>query len=515
MLSRHVKPPLFLLIFLLGLRTVEACSCGPSPTVLDEYNHADVVVVVSAVSVEKAAPDKTAPEGQMSNGENYVDGVMSTTMRVEEVFKGKLKIGAEMIFGQGGGANCIWTFNENSIGKKFLFYLKQFDDSSVWIAATCGRDSLVDLAGDDLLYLRNLNKVRDKTRISGTLRFDYEGGESLAGRKVRIVGASRTHELKTDDNGVYEIYDLPAGRYFVEPEVPKGWKVGRFWLGYSPSIDRNAKEGSLQKIPIILEAKKHAGLDITFEIDNVVRGHIYDPLGQPMNGVCVHLIPSDGTKGPYLGDCTEEGGAFAIDEIPPGGYVMIVNDDGKITATEPFGTFYYPKVTKREEATVFNIGLGDIVDNLEIYPPIEKETVTIEGVMLYSDGKPVVDEYVAFKSARKRPNKEAKKQPASNDASADNGEDEDDDEDENDARVKTDQKGRFSIKILKGSTGSLSGGMYTYVGEYENCPKLDRLIKQSKTSVPEITTAPVEIRATTNLYGVELKYAFPSCKKAR
>jgi len=87
MFSRHLKqyslPPLFILVFLLGLRTVEACSCGASPTVLDSYKWADVVVTVSVASVEKAEPEKTAPPGQMSNGENYVDGVKSTTMRVE------------------------------------------------------------------------------------------------------------------------------------------------------------------------------------------------------------------------------------------------------------------------------------------------------------------------------------------------------------------------------------------------------------------------------------------------
>lgn len=501
MLSRDLKqyslPPLFLLIFLLGLRTAEACSCGGSATVLDSYNHADVVVIVNAASVEKAEPEKTAPKGQMSNGENYVDGVKSTTMRVEQVFKGTLKVGAEMVFAQGGGADCIWTFDEEDIGKKFLFYLKRFNDSPVWVAGTCGRSSPVDHARDDLLYLNNLNKVRDKTRISGTVQFSHDVGESLAGRKVRIIGAERTYELKTDDKGVYEIYDLPAGRYFVEPEVPKGWKVGGFWLGYSPSIDRNSEEGSLQKIPIVLEAKKHAGLDIMFEIDNRIRGRIYDPLGQPMKGVCLDLIPSDGSKGAYLADCTEEDGAFNIDEIPPGSYVLIVNDDGKIASSEPFGTFYYPKVTKREEATVFNIGLGDIVENLEIYPPIARETVTIEGVMLYSDGKPVADEFVYFKSLRKQPP----------------GNDEDDDE--NDDRAKTDLQGRFSIKIVKGARGSLIGGMYTYVGEFENCPKLDRLIKQAKSQIPEITTPPVEIRATTNLYGVELKVPISVLQKGQ
>jgi len=499
MLSRHLKQcSLLIFVFLLGLRTAVACSCGSSGTVLDSYNWADVVVTVSATSVEKAEPKQTAPPGQMSNGENYVDGVKSTTMRVEEVFKGTLKVGAEMVFAQGGGADCIWTFNENNIGKKFLFYLKRFEGASVWVAGTCGRSSQVDYAGDDLLYLRNLTKVKDKTRISGTLQFRHDVGESLPGRKVRIVGTSRTYELKTDDNGVYEIYDLPPGRYFVEPEVPKGWKVSKYYLDYSPSIDRNAKEGSLTKIPILLAAKKHAGLDIMFDIENVVRGHVYDPLGQPMKDVCLDLIPSDGTKGAYLADCTEEDGAFQIDEIPPGSYVLIVNDDGKITSTEPFGAFYYPKVTKRAEATVFNIGLGDIVENLEIYPPMAKETVTIEGVMLYSDGKPVVDESVEFKSVKKQADRV-----------------DDDSEDENDARVTTNEKGRFSIKVLKGSRGSLIGSMYTYVGEFESCPKLDRLIQQSKSQMTDITTAPVEIQATTNLYGVELKFGFPWCKKAK
>ena len=498
MLFRHLKQysflPLFFLLFLLSARTAEACSCGPSPTVLDSFNHSDVVVVVSAVSVEKATPEQTAPPGRMSDGTNYVDGVMSTTMRVEQVFKGPLKVGDEMIFAQGGGADCIWTFDENSVGRKFLFYLGGSNDSTPWTAGTCGRSTIVERAGDDLLYLNNLNKVRNKTRISGTLTFRHETGESLAGRKIRIIGPKRTHELKTDKNGVYEIYDLPAGRYFVEPEIPKGWKVGSFWLNYSPSLDRNVKEGSLERIPIVVQANKHAGLDIMFEIDNAVRGHIYDPMGQPMEDVCLDLIPADGSKGEYLADCTEQDGAFEIERIPPGAYVIIVNDDGKKTSTEPFGTFYYPKALKREEATVFNIEVGDTVGNLEIYPTIELKTITVEGVLLYSDGKPVADESVAFKSIKKQ-----------------SSEKDEDEEDANDDRAKTDSKGRFSIKILHGSTGFLFGEMYAYVGQFENCPKLDNLIKQ--TDSREIKTAPVEIRATTNVYGVELKFPFPWCKK--
>jgi hypothetical protein len=472
-------------------RIANGCSCGRQATVLDAYDYADLVVVVSAVSVEKAGSDRTAPKGQMSNGENYVHGVKSTTMRVEQVFKGSLKVGDEMLLAQGGGADCIWTFDEDDIGKKFLFYLKRFKDSTVWVAGTCGRSRNIAAAGDDLLYLNNMEKLRGKTRISGTLSFDKDTEESVARRKIRIVGTGHSYETTTDENGVYEIYDVPAGRYSVEPEIPRGWKVARFWLGYSPSFAGRDDTKSLKSFPIVLADKKHAGLDIRFDVDNAVRGHIYDPLGRPMKGVCLDLVPADGTKGAYLADCSEKDGSFEIDEIPPGSYVIVVNDDGKISSLEPFGTFYYPNVTKRADATVIHIGLGDFIENLQILPPVTAETITVEGVLLYSDGKPVVGEWVSFKSA--------------------NGAKEDDD----DARAETDSKGRFSVKILKGAKGRLSGEMNTFLGEFENCPQLDRLIKKTGKSFVEMRTPALEILSETSGSGVVLKFPFPSCKKAK
>lgn len=476
---------------LFGAEAAHACSCAPRPTVLDSYEEADNVVITRVVSVEKA--EKAAPEGHMSDGENYVNGVKSTRMLVERVFKGSLKAGDEITFGQGGGANCIWTFSEQNVGQQFLFYLSSREKNpKLWHGFDCGRSSGLEGAREDLLYLSRLDKVRGRTRISGTIiKYDGGGDWGVEGRRIRISGGKKTYEVKTDRHGVYEIYDLPAGKYLIEPETPAGWKVSRYYLSTSSSFAQDREDGSGKKIPIILEEKKHASLNIRFEIDNAIRGKIHDPAGKPLKDVCIRAVLAQNSKNEYHADCTDEGGAFAITELPPGSYILAINAEGKISSSEPFKTFYYPNVFAREKATVINIGAGDYLADFNIYAPRMEETVTIEGRFLYSDGKPVVGESVQFAAAKTK------------------------DDIEGDARARTDAQGRFSIKILKGLKGELFGEMYTYIGEFENCPKLEQEIKKTGSTNAEIKTPVVEIQAESDLQNVDLKYPFPGCKKAK
>lgn len=478
-------------LLLFGARAAHACSCAARPTVLDAYEDAANVVVTRVVSVEKA--ERAAPEGQMSDGENYVDGVKSTRMLVERVFKGSLKAGDEITFGQGGGADCIWTFNEGSVGRQFLFYLNSREKNpTLWYGFVCGRSSGLEDAREDLLYLNRLDKVRGRTRIAGTIiKYENEGDWSIEGRRIRISGEKKTYEVKTDRHGVYEIYDLPAGKYLIEPETPAGWKVSQYYLSTSSSFAPERENASWQKIPIILEAKKHASLDIHFEIDNSIRGKIHDPAGKPLKDVCIRAVLAQNSKNEYHADCTNERGAFAITELPPGSYILVINAEGKLSSNEPFKTFYYPNVFARDKATVINIGAGDYLSGFNIYAPRMEETITIEGRFLYSDGKPVTGETVLFAAGKTK------------------------DDIEGSARARTDAQGRFSLKILKGLEGQLFGVMYTYTGEFENCPKLEQEIKQTGGTNAELKTPVVEILAESDLQNVDLKFPFPGCKKAK
>src|SRR5690606_31838121 len=144
------------ILVLLSFQEASACSCGPRPNVLESFERSKNVVVVKAVEVEKV------PEGVKSYA---VDGVRSTKMVVEKVYKGDLRIGDSMMFAQGGGGDCIWTFTEESVGERYLLYLDDTSDGGLWLAFACGRSIGLEAATEDLLYLDNLDAVRGKTRI--------------------------------------------------------------------------------------------------------------------------------------------------------------------------------------------------------------------------------------------------------------------------------------------------------------------------------------------------------------
>jgi hypothetical protein len=478
-------------------RTVSACSCGPRPTVLDAFETVDEVVIVRVLSVEKA---------EDTEKERYVDGVRSATMIVEKVFKGNLKIRDEIIFGQGSGANCLSTYDEKSVGDQYLYYLMRPErrsqgsylpstEPAFWYVSFCGRSRGVAAATDDLLYLENLKKVRGKTRISGTIGGGWQYPDlEVEGKKIKIIGPKKTYETKNDKNGVFEIYDLPPGKYFIEPEIPAGWKIDPSWLRYSSSVvtdDYGEPEiKSLKQVAVMLEPKKHAGVNIAFTVDNFVRGRVLGPKGRPLPDVCVYLLrPGQNEWGPS--DCTDKQGRFEISSIPTDEYVLVANQDDKPSYRRPFRRIFYPGVTERERAAVISVAPGQTIDNIDIVISKLEETIVVKGVLQYSDGNPVVDGYVKFKVTKTN------------------------DKVDGDVMEQTDSTGHFTMRILKGLTGELWSEDWLYKGGLKNCPKVDELIAKSGRKSVTVKSNIVELTTDQDVYEVELTLPFPRCEKAK
>lgn len=478
----------FVLSFILMMNSPHAfsCSCGRESTVLEAFEWADLVVLTKAVSVERADSNTRAQYG-----------VKSTKMVVEKSYKGNSRTGDELVFAQGGGSDCIFTFKEEEIGHRYLFYLKRpANNPPIYVAGTCGRSNDVRWAIDDLLYLDNLDKVRGRTRISGKLGNWAGEDPGFVGRKIKIIQNDKVWEITTDKDGVYEIYDLPAGEYLIEPEIPRGWKINSFYIqNYAASFsgDRNEdRKVRMKRIPISLEKGKHAGLDVIFDIDNAIRGRVLSPEGKPMQRVCLHAIRSNGDpRGIYL-DCTEANGEFEIDEIPQGDFLLVANERGEITGDEPFGPLYHPGVFDRKKATVFTMGAGTFIDNIVLQVPAMKERIEVSGRLLYSDGTPMDKESVFLKF---KPDTSSDKAKAENVGTSFEGE-------------------KFSFHLLKGSGGILFGTIMVYKGIYKNCPAVEKIVGNSGSRLTEIQSNVIRIKGTEDVSGLQLSFPFPHCEKS-
>jgi hypothetical protein len=299
------------------------------------------------------------------------------------------------------------------------------------------------------------------------------------GVKVKLIGESKTHEVFTDKNGVYEAYDLPPGKYVIEPEIPLNLKLSFTSISFGDGRGRLSLE---------LKDKSCAGIDFYLTENTMISGRVLSPDGQPMRDVCVRLLQKDKPKdGSFLLDCTAPDGRFKIDEIVLGEYYLVANDDGVISSNEPFPLTYYPGVFEKEKATILNIASGDKLQDFDIHIPSQRPTRTVEGRLLFSDGRPAEGETVEF-TADEKPGRLSDV-----------------------ARAKADAEGRFKLSVLEGSKGTLHGYLYTVERDTPNCPQVDKLVKAYK----DVETNRVQLEITSDHQDIELVFTVPFCAKKK
>ena len=324
------------LCILFSSNIAKACLCSPPSNALWAFDESENVGIFQFQTVEKYA------EGEKGYGYN---GYKQATLKVQKVFKGKIKVGDTFAFRQGGNGDCVLVFDENVIGKQMLLYLgKEPKKNELWEIFICSRSQFREAASGDLYYLENMKKYQGKTRVSGTLSkrirpsFKGEKGslEFLSGINVNISGEGKNINLKTDKHGVYEIYDLPPGKYIITPDKISGFKFSD--SEFSEEID--------------LGEEDHEGADFDFEVDNKISGTVFDANGTPITKVCLEMFPVQGEKPKSydLNDCVDENDFFEFDEIPPGNYVISVEIESSEPNKKETKIIYYPSVLKRERS---------------------------------------------------------------------------------------------------------------------------------------------------------------------
>ena len=157
-----IPTALFVLLFMfLFVAKASACECLASEanaSVAEASEKSENVITVTIVEILEEE-----------------SGNQLAKVRVEKVYKGKLKTGDILPFGQGGGTDCLWYFSKDKIGKTFLFYVNkptkarpykmtaEIDKSDAeprYYVSTCGRSTVIEKAEGDISFLEKKENIR-------------------------------------------------------------------------------------------------------------------------------------------------------------------------------------------------------------------------------------------------------------------------------------------------------------------------------------------------------------------
>lgn|GEM_PF-4341777 len=75
-------------------------------------------------------------------------------------------------------------------------------------------------------------------------------------------------------------------------------------------------------------------------------------------------------------------------------------------------------------------------------------------------------------------------------------------------------QGRFSLPILEGMKGLLRVTLYTYSGDYKNCPRLEKLLKTEDRG-RDIETNVIKLEANMDFKDLKLTFPFRIAKKPK
>ena len=468
-----------LFVVVLGCRNVSACTCMGMASPGGAYAGADAVLVGTITKVEPTE----------SGGDEY-EGEQIAYLKIDQSFKGLEGI-TEIVLNQ-PGHNCAPKFSPKV---QYLLYATYHKKEKTWEIVGCGRSNRVESAANDMLYLQALPDSANKSRISGTIEHyedtpekSFTRVDNLAGIKVTITGPKKSYEVYTDSNGVYEIYDLPSGVYTIKPELPPGFKV-KFPMQFGP-WSFSEKES----VKVELTEKGETGSDFVVNTDALITGKVLGANNQIMPDVCLELIPVDNGKSVShyfrVFGCTKENGAYTLTDMPPGSYYIVANREGKRTPSEPFLTTYYPGVFDKDKATVINVVAGIHLENYDIHIQSQLPTVEIKGVVVYQDGRPASDASLEFL-------------PDSTDDKTKDG---------RDGGV-TDAQGRFTLRVLQGSKGTLRAFELLYSSKYEHCPEADKWVTEHGGRMSEIESKRQRLEITAEVADIKLVIPLPSCKR--
>ena len=393
-LLRLLVVSLFLLLY--GAESVEACSCKSNLNPCAAFRSEGGVIFTGTVSEVFYSSEKY---GKPIGGK-----VRAISIRVDEIFKGELP--AQVLTSDDGFSCDNFPF---AIGKSYLIYAGGVEENSNIVkVGLCSGTRLLEKADEHLRFLRPLKDGRTFSTIFGTVwKFINTAdlpNEPLGKTKVVLVKEfaiengqykkpkkkDRERSSITDEQGNYNFYDIPAGRYKMRAELPTG-----LW------VQESREFGSGGVSPL---CENHSFLAMP---DGQVSGKVLSAEQMPVAHLKLTLQPLRKTSKfyQYLAQ-TDALGNYVFYGVPEGDYKLSIRlaeykPNSRVpevfTLNFPYTTWYFPGTIDEKSATVVSVKPTEKVSNIDIVMRQFPVTRKVMGVVTQEVAPQLANIHVMYK----------------------------------------------------------------------------------------------------------------------
>lgn len=219
-----------------------------------------------------------------------------------------------------------------------------------------------------------------------------DSGRPLRRAVVRVSGQSsrEARTVNTDQNGRWELKDIPAGSYMISANRS----------GYVSSGYKQRRMTDPPRAVTVADRETRENVDVALLPGGVITGRIVDEFGEPVSESMVtaqRLEFSGGVRRPVMAgppSSSNDIGEFRIYGLQPGNYFLTASPRPSLnpfdTPTDRvgYGQTWYPAATDVSTAQRIAVRAGDTVSGIVI-ALAPARTARVSGTVFGADGKPV------------------------------------------------------------------------------------------------------------------------------
>lgn len=329
-----------------------SCSCVSSGDACQWANRSDAVVFVGRVTVDSGT------------------GLGNRPARVE-VEEGLANVPPEahaLDVATGEFTSC---YRRLRLGERYVIFGQKLPDGALSLYAGGCSPTFAVAGNEGLLDAIRGQFAKGQPRLLGqvkemTARYHAQGG--IAGATVVARGSARSFESTTDEEGRYELSNLPPGSYTLEV----------FKEGFSQDYNFAALGGG----PVELGPHGCASRELAMWPEGQISGAVRDNRQQPVPGLRVEVfqVAPDGGRDqfPLRSPRTDANGRYLARPLPPGKYVVAVNINNA-DQQFPYAPVSLPPVEVAMQATT---------DDVDIQLAEPRKQLKLRVLVLDSCGQP-------------------------------------------------------------------------------------------------------------------------------